>query len=407
MNDIPAESGFDHSLAFLSEGYRFVGNRADRFGSDIFRTHLLGRGFTCVRGPEAAEMFYVPGRFTRRGALPTSVLHLLQDEGSVATLDGGAHRHRKAMFLQALNRERSGALAELAGDGLDAALAVHGGGPPVIMHDLFARVLATVACGWAGIPLDGGEVAVLAGDAAAMIGHAGSIGPGNWLARLRRHRAERLMRRAVARLRGQSEISGPAAIIALHRDEAGQLLAKEIAAVELLNIVRPIVAVARYMTFAMLALHERPAIRDRLSDDAALRTAFVQEVRRFYPFFPVVAGRVLQAFQWGGHRFVPGELVMLDLYGTCHDARAWAEPDCFRPERFLGWRGDPFTLIPQGGGDHLQNHRCAGEWATIGIMEAMVAVLARSDWHLPQQDLSIDLGKMPALPASGVRAVIG
>ena len=39
-------------------------------GSDIFATRLLGRPAVCVSGPEAAHMFWQPGRFTRRGALP-------------------------------------------------------------------------------------------------------------------------------------------------------------------------------------------------------------------------------------------------------------------------------------------------------------------------------------------------
>jgi hypothetical protein len=33
-------------------------------------------------GPRAAEIFYEPGRFTRKGALPQTTLRLLQDRGS-------------------------------------------------------------------------------------------------------------------------------------------------------------------------------------------------------------------------------------------------------------------------------------------------------------------------------------
>jgi fatty-acid peroxygenase len=33
----------------------------------------------------------------------------------------------------------------------------------------------------------------------------------------------------------------------------------------------------------------------------------VQEVRRFYPFFPFVSGRVLTEFAWRGHRFARGD----------------------------------------------------------------------------------------------------
>lgn len=53
----------------------------------------------CMRGAEAARVFYAPGRFTRVGAMPKGVLRLLQDEGSVVTLDGAMHRTRKRLSL--------------------------------------------------------------------------------------------------------------------------------------------------------------------------------------------------------------------------------------------------------------------------------------------------------------------
>ena len=96
---VPHDSALDSSLAFRREGYEFIGNRCARLGTDIFATRLLGKRHYCVSGPEAARMFYMPGRFTRKHALPTSTLKLLQDEGSVALLDDEAHRQRKQMML--------------------------------------------------------------------------------------------------------------------------------------------------------------------------------------------------------------------------------------------------------------------------------------------------------------------
>ena len=53
------------------------------------------------------------------------------------------------------------------------------------------------------------------------------------------------------------------------------------------------------MTFAALALHEHPECRERLRADADGEDLgwFVQEVRRFYPFFPLVGGRALADFE--------------------------------------------------------------------------------------------------------------
>jgi hypothetical protein len=50
---------------------------------------------------------------------------------------------------------------------------------------------------------------------------------------------------------------------------------------------------------------------------------FVQEVRRFYPFFPFVAAVVKKDFTWKGFEFKEGTLTFLDLYGTNHDPEVW------------------------------------------------------------------------------------
>jgi fatty-acid peroxygenase len=76
------------------------------------------------------------------------------------------------------------------------------------------------------------------------------------------------------------------------------------------------VAVDRFITFAALALHGQPEWRSRLRGGGAREVdLFVQEVRRFYPFFPMVGPRVRTAFDWQGVHFPRGRRVLLDLYG--------------------------------------------------------------------------------------------
>ena len=129
---------------------------------------------------------------------------------------------------------------------------------------------------------------------------------------------------------------------------------------------------------------------------------FVQEVRRTTPFFPFVAGRVALPFEWRGHDFSRGLLVLLDIYGTNRDPRVWEDADAFSPERFDGWTGDPFVPIPQGGGDPTVTHRCPGEWITAALTESAVRFLTGAiTYDVPEQDLHVALSRMPARPASG------
>jgi fatty-acid peroxygenase len=280
MQEIPRDDALDSSLALKAEGYDFIGNRCRRFGVDIFEARLLGKRFYCVSGADAAHMFYAPGRFTRQGALPASVLHLLQDEGSVATLDDAAHRRRKAMFLSLMTPPRLDEIARHVAAELRRCARRWQNEGEVRLHDGLCEVLCRAVCAWAGVPLESDEDARrMTRDLVAMIDNAGSVGPANWSARLQRWRPEHDLGALMDGIRA-GEATPPedsaAYVIAWHRDDRGELLSRDIAAVELINVLRPTVAVARYGTFAALALHEHPESRARLNANDEYIEAFVQ-----------------------------------------------------------------------------------------------------------------------------------
>lgn len=399
---IPREPGLDHTLSLLREGYRFIGERCQTYGSDIFETRLMMSRVFCTRGEEAARIFYEPSRFTRRGALPPNALMLLQDYGSTMMLDGTAHSHRKRMLLGLLNRQASERITQLAAEQWRSRMETCEG--QVVLHDAVEDILCRAACTWAGIELDETEARARTREFSAMIDGAGAVGVRNARGQALRTQTERWARGLVQDVR-EGSFQPPSdcalAVIAGHRDEHGELLPVNVAAVELINLLRPTVAVARYLTFAALALHQNPQYREALAagDDNSLHS-FVQEVRRFYPFFPMVGGRALQPFEWRSHLFLPGDWVLLDLYSTNHDPATWEKPNAFRPERFDGWDGNPYTLIPQGGGKQEAGHRCAGELLTIALMKTLVRELASMRYVVPRQNMWIDLGRMPAIPGS-------
>ncbi len=108
-----------------------------------------------------------------------------------------------------------------------------------------------------------------------------------------------------------------------------------------------------------------------------------------------------ETFKWRDYEFPKGTRVLLDLYSTDLDERIWDDAHVFRTQRFEDWNGSPFNFIPQGGGDHFHNHRCAGEWITIELMKVAVDFLVHGiNYAVPPQDLSIDLSRMPAIPES-------
>ncbi|MHB0672186.1 cytochrome P450 [Roseomonas mucosa] len=402
---IPRDESFDATLALIRDPYGFVRKRCQRYGSDLFETRLLLRRTICMTGPEATRLFYDPDRFVRRGVMPERIRSTLLGRGGVQGLDGEAHRHRKRMFMSLMSPERIAELGELTAGILRVHAPKWASRERVVLYDELPEVLTRAVCAWSGVPLAEAEVGRRSRELTAMFDGAGAIGPRHWRSRLARRRGERWIAELVQRVRaGRLDPPEGSAlrVIALHRDLEGKPLDPRVSAVEVINVLRPTVAVSVFITLAAHALHRHPEGRRRLrAGEAGYADLFVQEVRRFYPFFPAVMARTRRDFEWKGYRFPEGARVMLDLHGTDHDPRSWDAPEEFRPERFRTWDGNPFDFIPQGGGDHHQGHRCAGEWITIELMKVVVDFLARRiAYDVPEQDLRIDYSRLPALPRS-------
>ena len=400
----PALDLVDSSVTLLWEGYRFGTRRFARAGSDLFDTRLMLTRATFTYGEEAARHFYTPDRLTRKGALPLPTLALLQDLGSVQVLDGAAHRHRKAMFLSMMTPAALDDLSRLFERHWREAERRWALQEQVVLLDAVHQVLCRTVCEWSGVPLPEEDVPQRTRQLVSMFEGAGAFGPRNWRGQLRRHSAEQWVRDLVEQVRGgrlNVAEGRPLHVVATHRGLDGELLSTAGAAVELINVLRPTVAIGRFIVFAALALHQHPEQRAGLTDDEAVRR-FAQEVRRFYAFFPVVGGRVVEEFAWRDRTFRRGEWLLLDLYATNHDARIWGDPEVFRPQRFRERTQGPFDLVPQGGGDHATTHRCAGEWPTVRLLERAVALLAALPHNVPPQDLTVDLTHMPTSPRSGM-----
>lgn len=407
MPKIPRDKGLDSTLALSLDPYRFIAKRCRRHGADLFQTRILLQKTICMTGPETAELFYSPERFLRHGAPPRRVEKTLFGKGGVQGLDDEAHRHRKQMFMSLMAPERIAQLTEMSADKWRNFAAKWASKPPVVLYDELREMLTRTVCAWSGVPLEESEIGRRTKDLTALFEYAGNSGPKHWRARLARKRANHWIKKLVQEIRAghfHPPETSAAYVIAIHRDPNGQRLDAGVAAVELLNVLRPTVAVAVYITFVAHALHEHPECRQKLQEsEDEYSDAFVQEVRRYYPFFPSVVARVRRDFEWNGYRFPQGTRTVLDLYGTNHDPRTWEAPEQFRPERFRQRDPGPFDFIPQGGGDHHRHHRCPGEWIAIELMKVAANFLARRmAYEVPPQDLQIDYSRLPALPRSGV-----
>ncbi|MDQ8188429.1 cytochrome P450 [Pelagicoccus sp. SDUM812002] len=405
--EIPHGGLPESTLPFLMDPYGFIPRVCRSKQTDLFETRIQFEKTICMSGTEAAEVFYDTSRFSRANAAPSRIQKTLFGEGGVQGLDGDAHLRRKSMFLELVEPDRVRHLSEIFERHWELMLDDWESRGRLCLYDEMRCLLTRAVCEWAGVPLSEEEEPKLIEDLTSLFADAGSVGPRHWKSRRARRRTERWAGELLQKVRNEAlEAPAGSALLAIaqHRDENGKQLDLHVASVELLNVLRPTVAVSVYIAFAAVALNKYPVTRDKLIERReGYDRAFAQEVRRYYPFFPVVAARVSETFEWKGYTFPEGRLVVLDLYGTNHDPKDWDRPDAFLPERFPGASMCPFHFIPQGGGDPLRNHRCPGEGVAIELIQVAARFLTlRLDYTLPSQDLSVDRKRLPALPKSKV-----
>ncbi|MCF3122105.1 cytochrome P450 [Streptomyces arenae] len=417
----------DNTLPLLVQGYAWLPDLTRRKGPGPVRTRLMGRPAVALRGPAAVGFFYDEDHVRRRSALPDPVLSTLFGKGAVHTLDGEEHLGRKALFVSLL-KDAAGVteLAQRVAEEWERSRKEWAGRPEVTLFDEVSFLLTRAVCAWAGVPLvehsDGtrahggseataGETERTARDLVAMVDGFATVGPRHWRARRARRRQEKRLARLVEATRADVDLAAsdrhvlPGSVVhtvATHRDLDGELLDPHTAAVEILNVIRPTVAVTWYTVFGAHALHRHPTLRERLATQGEdYARAFAHEVRRFYPFAPFVAGLAPADITWQGHPIPEGALVLLDLYGQNHDPQLWEAPYTFDPERFTGREPGRDELVPQGGGEASRGHRCPGEDITLAVLATLLPRLARLEHDVPEQDLRIPLNRMPTRPRSG------
>jgi fatty-acid peroxygenase len=405
MAVIPTIEGTHALKAFKDLGYDFIQATCCENSTAIFQTNVLFKNIVCITGRDAAEKFYDASVFERRDVIPKRIQKTLLGENGVQTLDGDLHRIRKAMFMSLMTPDKLQQLKELVANYWMIYTRRWEKMNEVILFKEVQQILCCAACAWAGVPLDEQEIEKRADDFAAMVDAFGAIGPRHWRGKRARKRTEEWIKSIISKVDHEEiePVEGTALhVITSHRENSSPLN-DHVTAVEIINVIRPIVAISYYITFSALAMHHYPACVSKLKiEDPKYIQHFVNEVRRFYPFAPFTGARAKQNIEWHDYIIPKDTLVFLDIYGTNHDAATWKDPNDFMPERFQNWNGDPFNFIPQGGGSYDSGHRCAGENLTIEIMKLSVVHLVNfMTYQVPAQDLLFSMNRIPTYPSSG------
>ena len=112
---------------------------------------------------------------------------------------------------------------------------------------------------------------------------------------------------------------------------------------------------------------------------------------------------VRRPIEIGGRRIEPPAILVNAMYLLHRRPELYAEPDAFKPERFLGKRSiDPYEWTPFGGG----MRRCLGLSFALFEMKAVVAtVLSRARLRIENPNAAAERRGFFLAPAKGPRVV--
>src|SRR3954470_10063081 len=242
----------DNSLRMLAQGYAWLPDKRRAQQRRTVATRLMGRRAVGLEGPAGTRFFYDESHVRRGGALPEPVSGTLFGKGGVHHLDEHAHRVRKTMFVALLMGDGVGPLVQRATAAWDDAVTAWSQRREIVLFEESATVLAGSVSRWAGVPVTDDEVPALARDLLALVDGFATAGPRHWRARRARGRREAWLAQLVQDVReGRTTVAAGAAgaVVAFHRDSNGELLEPRVAAVELLNVLRPTVAISWFVAF--------------------------------------------------------------------------------------------------------------------------------------------------------------
>lgn len=399
----PTLSSLAAAARLLRDGYPHWEGRRAEAAAETVRTRLAHERVTVVRGEDAARFFYEGAESERASAMPTALVGPLFGRGAVHTLDGPDHHHRKGLFTSIIDHAAAAQVADDLAARWDASVTSWRG--HVDLFDEAAVMLFSAGCAWVGLPDPVVVRRPRARDMVAMVDGFGGPGLRQVRARIARRRADAWVTSSVEDVRARSRRRGaddaaspqtPLEHVALHRQRDGSLLPPKVAAVEVLNLVRPLVASAWLFSTMVEAIGTDATLRTDVVTGEVTTSEVAQESRRTSPFVPFLATRVVERTGFEGTPVDAGDLLVLDVWGTNHDPRTWHDPFRFDPRRFRTTAVTPFNLVSQGGGEVHHGHRCPGEDVVLLALTVLAPRLAGLPYTLV--DASTSLRRMPPRP---------
>jgi cytochrome P450 len=398
---------------WLRSPYAFLADCAARYG-DTFQMTLSGFGTAViVSNPDDIKEVFAASPDVLLGGKSNEVLRPFVGSFSLLVLDGPEHQRQRKLLMPSFHGERMQAygqtmleLADAAIDAwpLDKTLPLH----PEMQAITLRVILRTIFGVAEGERLQRMYEEIRRGVEVAsnplllfpiMQRDLGPLSPWGKFVRMS-NTVDEMLRQEIDERRQRGETGKRTDILSMlleARDESGEPMTFQELRDELVTmLVAGHETTATALGWTICSLAEDPDLWARLRKEIAtavegdrlvadrvakleLLDATVREGLRLWPVAPMM-GRVAQKpLTVAGYDIPAGWVVAPAIYLAHRRPATYAEPERFRPERFLQNKYSPGEWLPFGGG----NRRCIGAaFATYEMKMVLAAMVARTGLRL-------------------------
>ncbi|KAF8020219.1 hypothetical protein BT93_G0809 [Corymbia citriodora subsp. variegata] len=132
--------------------------------------------------------------------------------------------------------------------------------------------------------------------------------------------------------------------------------------------------------------------------------AIIKESFRLHPPVPLIPREATKEREISGYRIPVNSRILINVMAIGRDPNYWADPEKFKPERFLespvDFLGTNFELLPFGSG----KRSCPGiAFASASIEFILASLLYHFDWQLPEGEAMEELDMTEAFAATVTR----
>jgi cytochrome P450 len=370
----------------------FMRRCRDRYG-DVFTLDIAHEGpWVMLADPGAIKQVFTGDPTLLHAGEGNVVLKPLLGSNSVLLLDDAPHMRQRKLMLPPFHGERMKAYADTMREVAEREVASWPLGEPfplwprmqaitleVIVRTVFGVERADDVTRLAKVLNDAIEWGV---NPLSAIG-LGLLGPQHPITRRVAHHALRevdgMVYSEIARRRGEDfeDRDDILSMLLQARHEDGSPMTDEELRDELMTLLvagHETTATALAWTIERVVRH--PHVLERLTDDEddEYLDAVVKEALRLRPILPIVARRLQEPMEIGGHLLPAGCTAAPCIYLVHRRPDIYPEPERFRPERFLEQPAGTYTWIPFGGGVR----RCLGASFALFEMKQVLRAITRT-----------------------------